>query len=200
MTGKKITVNELMREIKKDRAIFERSGGGVTLSGGEPLLQKEFVLEVLRRCREAGINTAIETALNVNRETVESVLEYIDLFICDLKAVDTRKHRLGTGAGNERILENIRFVVQNHENVLVRTPIIPEFNDTREDMRANAAFLSSLGGKPRAELLPFHGICESKYRSMNMEYGAKGRKTPEKALMRQLALEYEKFGLPVKYE
>lgn len=200
LTGKKITTDALMQELEKDQVIFTRSGGGVTFSGGEPLLQKEFVLEVLMRCYAAKISTAIETALNVPWETVETVLPYIDVFICDLKAVDPVKHWEGTGVDNARILDNLRNVAAKHDNVLIRTPVIPLFNDTETDMEANANFLASLGGSIRTELLPFHGVCENKYRSMNMEYRARGRKTPEKEHMRRLAAVYKAHGLNVKYE
>lgn len=200
MTGRRLTVDELMEELEKDRGIFLHSGGGVTFSGGEPLLQPDFVLEALIRCRDRGISTAIETALNVPWETVEGLLPYLDLFICDLKAVDPKKHKAGTGADNRQILHNIRETVKIHPNVLVRTPVVPGFNDTPEDMRENAAFLASLGYPVQTELLPFHGVCENKYQSMNMKYGASGKKTPEKEWMRRLAYEYEQLGLTVKYE
>ena len=162
LTGQKITTEELIKQIEKDREIFGRSGGGITFSGGETLLQPDFLLDVLCYCREQNISTAIESALNVPQEIVAKVAKKIDYFICDLKTVNPEKHRLGTGKGNDVILKNIMYLAKNHRDVLVRTPIIPEFNDTVDDMRDHAAYLSRLGEKVKVELLSFHGICEKK--------------------------------------
>ena len=198
LTGRYISAEELINLLERDRDIFIRTGGGVTFSGGEPLLQHEFVAEVMKECKSRGISTAIETALNVRKEIVEKVLPYVDTFICDLKACDPQKHRQGTGVDNSLILQNIRIVAQQHRRVLVRTPIVPGFNDTEEDMQEHVRFLQTLSSPVEVELLPFHGICENKYQSMNLFYGASGKKTPDKEKMKILTEVYRKGGVSVK--
>lgn len=199
LTGQKVTSEELMERIEKDREIFERSGGGVTFSGGEPALQPVFLFDILCRCRERKISTAIETALNVQQEIVAQLAEKVDYFICDLKALNSEKHRLGTGVDNVKILNNIAYLAKNHRSLLVRTPIVPGFNDTIDDMKEHAAFLSSLEGNLSVELLPFHGICMNKYKSLEMDYQAAGQQTPGCEKMRQLAEPFLRAGLQVKY-
>ena len=199
LVGKEYSAEELFALLEKDRNTFERSGGGVTFSGGEPLLQADFLREMLQKCKAAGIDTAIESALNLPWETIESVLPYVDHVLCDLKVVDSAKHREATGQDNARILENLARLCAVHPDVLVRTPVIPEFNDNEEDFAEIAEFLAALPNPPRAELLPFHGICAGKYKSLNRQYAAEGRKTPEKAVLQRLAEQYQKRNLNVKY-
>lgn len=199
MSGNTYSVDELFEIIVKDKAIYERSGGGITFSGGEPLLQVDFVLEVLKKCKEAEIDTAIESALNLPWNTVERIVPYVDHFMCDLKVFDSNKHREATGLGNESILENISKLCDIHRDVLVRTPVIPEFNDNHEDIEQIAEFLSRMARPPQAELLAFHGICIGKYKSLNRKYKAEGLKTPEKAVLEELADHYKARGIIVKY-
>lgn len=198
-TGRRITVEAFMTQLIKDQEIFQRSGGGVTFSGGEPLMQADFLKQVMQGCKKAGISVAIETALNIPTNIVLDLLPYIDFFICDLKTCDAKKHFAGTGADNKLILENIRAVAQIHPNVLIRTPIIPGFNATQTDMQENVAFLRTLPEGITTELLPFHGICENKYQSMNLDYAAKGKTTPDNETMSHLAGVYIEAGLNVKY-
>lgn len=199
LVGKQYSADALFANLEKDKDVFRQSGGGVTFSGGEPLLQAEFVKQMLQRCKAADISTAIETALNVPWETVASVLPYTDHVICDLKVLDPVKHRDATGQDNARILDNIRRLCDTHADVLVRTPVIPEFNDNDEDIAAIASFLANLPHPPKAELLPFHGICAGKYKSLNRRYAAEGKPTPEKAVLEHLAVHYKKRGIPVLY-
>lgn len=199
MSGKTYGVDELIEVISKDRAIYESSGGGITFSGGEPLLQADFVVEVLKKSREAGIDTAIESALNLPWDTVERAVPYVDHFMCDFKVFDSSRHREATGMGNERVLENISSLCAIHQDVLVRTPIIPGFNDSHEDIERIAGFLSRLERPPQAELLAFHGICIGKYQSLNRKYKAEGLKTPEKTVLAELADHYKTRGITVKY-
>lgn len=199
LTGDTYDAQQLFRILEKDKNAFARSGGGVTFSGGEPLLQADFVAEVLKMCREAGIGTAIETALNLPWETVEKVYPLVDHFICDLKVFDGERHRQATGLGNERILENIRRLCSVHEDVLVRTPVIPGLNDLDGDIGEIAEFLASLEKKPRAELLAFHGICIGKYKSLNREYPAASLKEPTKSDLARLAEQYTMRNIEVKF-
>ena len=199
LTGRKYSTDALFEILEKDRAIFQKSGGGVTFSGCEPLLQAEFVGQMLHKCKIAGINTAVETALNVPWKTIASLLPFIDHVICDLKVLDPQKHKEATGQDNAQILDNIRRLCSAHPDVLVRTPVIPAFNDNDEDIAAIAEFLGTLPHPPKAELLPFHGICLGKYKSLNRQYAAEGRKTPEKAMLEHLGGWYRQQGINITY-
>ena len=199
LTGDTYGAEELFRIIEKDKGAFARSGGGVTFSGGEPLLQADFVAEVMKMCKAAGIGTAIESALNLPWETVEKVYPLVDHFICDMKVFDSERHKQATGLGNERIKENIRRLCAVHEDVLVRTPVIPGLNDLDEDIARIAAFLSGMERRPKAELLAFHGICVGKYKSLNRKYAAEGLREPTKADLQRLAAQYTIRNIDVKF-
>jgi len=138
--GEKMTVPQLMAVIEEDRSYYESSGGGVTLSGGEVLVQAEFAALLLQECKKAGIHTCVESALNFPPETVDAVMQHADLVIADLKHMDGEKHRQATGAGNERILQNLKRLTEQGKSLVLRTPVIPEFNDSMEDMAAIGAF------------------------------------------------------------
>ena len=185
-TGKSYTVDEVLSEVLRDKAAYDRSGGGVTCSGGEPLLQIDFLTELCKALQENGVHTAIETALCVPKETLLRVLPYVNYVMCDIKCVDDRKHREHTGASNRQILENIRTLCESGIPLLLRTPVIPGFNDDEESIGEIGRFVSSLPGKPKLELLPFHGICAGKYESMGMVYRGKGLKTPSPERMKEL--------------
>ena len=185
--GYKISVPELMEKLISDRDIFEQSGGGVTFSGGEPLLQANFLLEALQACKKENIDTAVETALCVPWEAVESILPYVDLMICDIKTVDEQKHIAGTGQSNKLILDNIRGICETGANVLFRTPVIPGFNDDAQSMNAIAGFIGTLAGQHKIELLPFHGICSGKYSALNRSFKAEELISPAPEKMRELA-------------
>lgn len=178
VVGYDITPDELFSEIKKDKDIYIKSGGGITFSGGEPLLQTDFLIEVLKLCKEEHINTAIETAACVPWSVMNEVLPYIDLVICDIKTVNEEKHLKATGQSNKLIFENIYEMSKRGTDLLLRTPVIPGFNDDLESMKAIAQFVSMLPGKHTVELLPFHGICKGKYETLNMKFGAQDLKTP----------------------
>lgn len=161
--GKEYTVNEVLREILKDKAFYETSGGGVTFSGGECMLQIDFLEEVLKACKENGIHTAIDTAGHVSFACFERILPYTDLFLYDVKCFGSEKHKRYTGQGNELILKNLKKLLEANTRVWVRIPIIPTVNDTEEEMRGIKAFLDACGYPERVELLPYHAIGEHKY-------------------------------------
>lgn len=185
--GYEISLAELTERLLADRRIYRQSGGGVTFSGGEPLLQAEFVAAAMGECKKAGIHTAVETALCVDKSRVQALLGVCDLFLCDIKTMDNDKHRAATGAGNSLILENIRRLSEADKDIIIRTPVIPGFNDTPCDIEAIARFLLTLKTLPRFELLPFHGLCEAKYLALNMDYAAKTLCEPPREKMTELA-------------
>lgn len=197
LTGKTMTVDEVVAEVLQDRAFYETSKGGVTLSGGEPLLQPQFAFDLLSRCKAEGLHTAIETCGNVRWEDVERVLPITDLIMMDIKQMDSAKHKWATGAPNERILESARRFARTDKPIIFRIPVIPTVNDTIAEVEAIGAFIRELigirddmGGDGEAtislELLPFHRLAGDKYRSLDMDYRAKDLTAPSKGKMAEL--------------
>ena len=177
MWGRRITVEEAVKEILRDRGYYERSGGGVTVSGGEPLLQADFVAELFERCSEEGIHTCCESGLGVKPEEVEKAIPYTDLWIADIKMMDSDLHRSFTGLGNEQILENLRMLAARHEDgpprLVIRIPVIPGVNDNHENMERTADFIADdLGGRiDSLQLMSFMRLGLEKYQSLDMDYG-----------------------------
>lgn len=167
--GKEYTVDEVMREILKDKAFYDHSGGGVTFSGGECMLQIDFLEEILKTCKENGIHTAVDTAGHVPYEYFERILPYTNLFLYDVKCYDSEKHKKYTGVRNELILENLKKLLATGKSVWVRIPIIPTVNDTVEESQRIKAYISSCGKPEKIELLPYHAMGEHKYAAINRE-------------------------------
>ncbi len=168
VVGRTISTDELWKELEKDLPFFRSSGGGVTISGGEPLLQKEFVKEFLKFCREKKIHTAIETNLSTSWETIEELLPCVDLWMCDCKTYSSEKHRYWTGTDNHIVLQNIQRLAEKRIPLLVRTPVIPEVNDTEEEIESICQFLAPYAGNISYELLGFHTLGFPKYDSLGM--------------------------------
>lgn len=164
--GKKYTADEVLKEILKDKAFYENSGGGVTFSGGECMLQIDFLEEILKKCKNEGIHTAVDTAGNVPWEYFEKTLPYVDLFLYDIKAFDEEIHKKYTGVSNMLILDNLKNLLLHKANVTVRIPIIPTVNDSEKEMKKIRDFLSPF--RPiKTELLPYHKMGEHKYNAIN---------------------------------
>jgi len=161
-----MTVDEVMGPILKDVKFYENSGGGVTLSGGEPTAQLHFSLALLRRCKELGLHTALETCGYVSRTNLEKLLEYTDFFLYDIKHLHGGKYLEGTGENNVRILENARRIAQVRP-MIVRVPLIPDFNDSPEEIRAIARFVKKELGSIKVELLPYNRLGEGKYERLD---------------------------------
>jgi len=169
MKGKRMTVSEVMRELQKEENLFRRSGGGITLSGGEPLLQPEFARELLKACKEKGWHTAIETTGFASKEVIEDVFPFVDLALTDIKALDPKIHEENTGVNNSKILENlirISFITK----VIVRIPVIPGVNDSPDEIRNIAEFSRLLSGVDTIHLLPYHTFGENKYNLLGRTY------------------------------
>ena len=167
--GNAVTVEEILTEVMKDKAFYDHSGGGVTLSGGEVLLQSVFALQLANCLREKGVHVAIETAGAVPQETFASVVRNTDYVLMDLKHYDSTAHQAGTGIGNQQILANLRFLRDCGVPYLVRIPVIPAFNDRLEDAAAFAELLKELDIH-QVELLPFHQLGQHKYSLLGMDY------------------------------
>ena len=167
--GKEYTVDEVIREILKDKAFYDNSDGGVTFSGGECMLQIDFLEEILKKCKKNGIHTAVDTAGHVPLGCFERILPYTDLFLYDVKCFDSKKHEDYTGVGNSLILENLKTLLETENKVWVRIPIIPDVNDTEEEMHKIRAFLNSVRLPEKTELLPYHAMGEHKYEAIGKE-------------------------------
>ena len=167
--GKEYTVDEVMREILKDKVFYENSGGGVTFSGGECMLQIDFLEEILKECKKNGIHTAIDTAGHVPFAYFERILPYTDLFLYDVKCFDSDKHKQYTGVENQLILKNLKKLLATDSSVWVRIPIIPTVNDSSEEMRSIKEFLISCGRPEKVELLPYHAMGEHKYAALGKQ-------------------------------
>lgn len=170
--GEKMSLDEVMAVIEKDRAFYEKSGGGVTVSGGEPLVQKEFTRSILKACREAGIHTCLESTFCTDRETAEAAAEYADLVISDIKHMDSEVHKKYTGAGNEKILANLKRLAACGHDMILRIPVIPGTNDDMENIIKTADYIEdNIGDRLRTlQLLSFMRMGEEKCRSLDRAY------------------------------
>lgn len=184
MSGQYMTVEEIMEILEKERAFFEESGGGVTFTGGEPMLQKDFLIEALRECGRRGIHRAVDTAGNVKTETILEVAAHTDLFLYDLKMMDTELHRQWTGSGNERILHNLTTIGGLGIPLIIRIPVIGSVNDDEDNFRETAAFLASLK-EPVKEihLLPYHAIAQHKYQKLGRPEDFQRFEEPDDAIL-----------------
>jgi len=187
MAGKTVSASEVMSEIMKDEPFYNDNQGGVTFSGGEPMLQPGFLKTLLVACKEKKIHTAVDTAGNVAFEKFAEIAPYTDLFLYDIKCVDEKKHKQVTGSNNKKILANLVLLDEIAKEIIIRIPIIPGMNDTDEDMHAIGILLRNLKKVTKVQLLPFHNMAESKYESMGMEYKAKDLSAPKKERMQQFA-------------
>lgn len=178
LAGKSYTADALFAQVRRDKP-FYKTTGGVTFSGGEPLAQSEFVAAVAEKCKADGIHVAIDTALYVSREAIDRVLPYADLFLIDVKAATPSLHREGTGVDNERILSNLRYIAETGVKFWIRTPLIPGYNDSEEELAKIGALVKRLPNPPeKQELLAFHSLCEAKYRALGKVFPASDLPTP----------------------
>ncbi len=171
MVGKIWSPEEVIDEILKDRLFYEESGGGVTFSGGEPLHQTESLCELLRRCREKGIHTAVDTCGYAPSEQVEEAAALTDLWLFDLKHTDSTKHTALCGVSNREILENLEMLVRKQAEILIRIPLIPGINDDEGNLRGILAVLRKVGPSLKGiQLLPYHPMAKRKYERLNLPY------------------------------
>ena len=185
--GSKMSVDEVMDEIMEDVVFYRRSGGGVTISGGEPLLQPEFTLEILKRCREKNIHTAIESNVSLEWEKIKDVIQFADMIFADIKTMDDAAHIKATGVSNQNVLENIKIISGMGKELVARTPVIPGLNAEKEHIAKIAAFLSGVKSLKYYELLPYHPLGKSKRESLVGFDGPEETQVPDSALVNELA-------------
>lgn len=186
LIGESYSPQTLLDEILQDKSFYGSSGGGVTFSGGEPFMQAEFLLTMLRLCKEVGLHTAVETTGLADTKDLLEAAKYLDLFFVDLKHMENETHKKLTDVGNEVILENLALLAKHHDNIIVRIPVVPGLNDTPENIRASANYVASLGIRT-LELLPYHNLGENKYGQLGMEYTLSGTENPSSVTMEELA-------------
>ena len=173
--GQDVTVREVMETVVKDRPYYRRSGGGLTLSGGESLMQPEFASALLKAAKESGINTALESTACAPFENVSKLLPWLDTYLLDIKHMNSDKHREFTGKTNRLILENAEKIARSGTvELVVRVPVIPGFNDTREEIEEIAAFARRLWGVRKMHLLPYHRLGQDKYIGLGRTYELEG--------------------------
>lgn len=196
--GYDVTVSDIMPEILADLAYYKRSEGGVTLSGGEVLCQADFAAELLKACKEEGLHTAIESSSATSFDKIEKLLPYLDLYLMDIKHMDSEKHKEYTSHGNERILENARKIAESGVELVIRTPVIPGFNDTPEEIKAISHFAKTLPGVREHHLLPYHRLGTDKYNGLGRRYTLPDVEPPSKEKMEYLLSVAETSGLRCK--
>ena len=198
--GRDWSVEELLAELERDRVFYEESGGGITFSGGEPLAQPAFLRAALDACRERGLHTALDTCGYAPREQVEDLARRADLFLYDLKSMDSGRHREATGVPNDLILENLKRICGLGAAVWVRLPLIPGFNDGEDNLGATAAFVRSLPGRPPLSLLPYHAAAAAKYRRLGRRSPMEGRPALPPGEAERAAGRLKSLGLEVTVE
>ncbi len=193
--GKDVTVEEVLSEVLRDRPYYRRSGGGLTLSGGECLGQPDFATALLEACHQNGVNTAIETTGFAEWQVIERFIPHVDLFLMDIKHIDTNKHEEFTTRPNVTILRNARLIAEKAKKLIIRVPVIPGFNDTKEEIGQIAAFASSLPNVNEIHLLPYHSMGRDKYEGLNRPYLMGDIPSPTAEHMQGLLEVCKQYGL-----
>jgi len=196
MSGKAMTVPEIMDIIEKERIFFDQSGGGVTFSGGEPLIHSKMLIELLDECRKRKIHTAVDTAGNVSTKIILEVAKRTDLFLYDLKMMDSDLHKKWVKSTNEKILQNLKVISEAGAHVIIRIPLIGGVNDTIQNVEQTAKFISELaGGKKEVNLLPYHSIAQNKYMKLGKSDDFEMLMEPDKNILTRAISIFEEYGV-----
>lgn len=195
--GKEMTVKDLMKEIIKDEAFYDESNGGVTFSGGEPLMHADYLNDILRACKNRGIHTTIDTSGYADWSQFEKIIDNTDLFLFDIKHMDNEKHFKYIGIGNTVILENLKKLSERGSNIYIRMPIIAGVNDDDKNIDAAVDFISKLN-IIHVNLLPYHKMGMDKYVRLNKKYKLSGLEKPSDEVMDKIADKFKKAGIKTK--
>ena len=197
LVGKDITVKNLMKEIIKDEVFYEESNGGVTFSGGEPLMHADYLYNILKICKDKGIHTTVDTSGYASWKQFEKIVDNVDLFLFDIKHMNNEKHIKYTGVENVIILENLKKLSQRGSNIYIRMPLIAGINDDDENIDAAVDFLSNLN-LIHVDLLPYHKMGMDKYRRLNIEYKLSGLEKPSDEVMNKISEKFKSAGIKIK--
>lgn len=195
--GREVTPLDLLTEIKKDTPFYDTSGGGVTFSGGEPLIQAEFLIQLLKLCGNEQIHRAIDTTGHATYETLMSIAGHTDLFLFDLKMMDSDKHKKYTGVSNRLILDNLSHLARQGADIIIRIPLIPGVNDDAENLDRTGSFLQRLPAVTKVDILPYHDFQKSKYNCFKMLPNTNNIERPTGEMLVCAKNRLENFGLEV---
>ncbi|MBR5309372.1 MAG: glycyl-radical enzyme activating protein [Clostridia bacterium] len=196
--GKEMTAEEIMHEIRQDAEYYKNSGGGVTLSGGEVLCNRELALEIANACHNEGISVAIESNISFPYDYAEEIFKASDLIMCDFKIFDDEAHKKYTGVSNKNIMENLRKLDTLGKPIIVRTPLIPNVTDSTENLCAIASFIKDMKNLVRYEILNFNPLGEGKYRGLDKENEFINARPEGGARLDEIKSAVEKIGVTVK--
>ncbi len=196
-SGHEVNVRQVMEQVKREIPFYDESGGGVTFSGGEPLMQPNFLSALLTACHKEEIHTTVDTSGFANWNIFEQIRQNVDLFLYDLKHMNSARHREVTGVPNEVILENLRKLAEHGHKTLVRIPLIPGINDDEENLQASGKFLSSLPRLEGVELMGYHNIAQAKYEALGQEYKLPDTRLPTEEAIFHAAGVLRSHGLQV---
>jgi pyruvate formate lyase activating enzyme len=198
LVGREMTVDQVLADIMRDAAFYDESGGGVTFSGGEPLLQGDFLLALLRACKAQGLHTALDTCGYAPTGTLNAVREHVDLFLYDLKLMDDARHRQVTGVSNALILDHLRLLAENGHRIILRVPIVPHVNDDDDNIRQIAALAHDLPSIERIDILAYHRIGNNKYERLDRPNPMPETAPPSADRLSGIVRAFESAGLRVK--
>jgi pyruvate formate lyase activating enzyme len=198
--GRFYSVSDIIKILDRERIFLERSEGGVTFSGGEPVMQVDFLREALKACKVSGYHTAIDTSGHSTRENINALMQHTDLFLFDLKLIEDADHLKYTGVSNSRIIDNLKFILEKRKDVIIRIPVIPGKNDDLKNLTEIRKLISIVKCEnlKRIDLLPFHRIGAAKYRRFNLPYRMNDTQQPSNERMIELKEFFEETGLKVK--
>ncbi len=195
--GREITVSELMKEIEKDVMFYDESGGGVTISGGEPLMQPEFLFKLLKECKAKDFNTALDTSGYASQDLFNKIYDYVDLFLFDLKIIDKKEHLKHVGVPNKLILSNLINLCHKGKKVRIRVPLIPGITDTEKNLNQIIEIISDLKNISNIDLLPYNEMSEGKYSRFNKKFELKNLKTQPEITINRIKKSFEPLGCEI---
>jgi pyruvate formate lyase activating enzyme len=196
ISGRIETSENILRTILKETVFMDSSEGGVTFSGGEPLLQPKFLFELLEKCGNKGIHRAVDTAGFVKTEVLLDAAERTDLFLFDLKVIDSEIHKKWTGVHNELIIDNLKKLSETGKEINIRIPLIPGVNDDMKNIDETAILVKSLSGdRKKINILPYHNIAQQKYKKLSLEFNTDNLEEPAKDKLEEIISHFESYGL-----
>ena len=193
-----IAIPEMIREIEKERVFMEESGGGVTFSGGEPLLQHQFLITALKECRRRSIHTCLDTSGIASEEIIGEMALHTDLFLYDLKLIDNDLHLRHTGISNIQILQNLELLLEKKAKLIIRIPLVPGINDDDKQIDSMIDYLTGLTGIQNVDILPFHHFARSKYERFKRDNNVKDIPAPSHSRLNELRARFTSAGFTTK--